>query len=178
MEAFPNVPFNMELKQNNQDIKVEVLKLIRKYNRESITIWGSVKESHCLVCKAMAPDIPTFAPISVVQNILFYFLIGFLPFYNIPYDTFQFPLVNQDYINYKHKYEGKSLYMWVYIKVLQLYNFLGLLIFFHLRKRGIYVFYYSINEPDDIDKCMGKYVDGIITDSPTVLINHISKKDI
>mmetsp|Transcript_5168 Transcript_5168/g.5929 ORF Transcript_5168/g.5929 Transcript_5168/m.5929 type:complete len:179 (+) Transcript_5168:463-999(+) len=178
MVEFPDIPFNMELKNHTQDIKVEVLKLIRKYNRAQLTIWGSVKEDHCLACKAMAPDIPTFTPIASVQKILLYLFTGFLPFYNIPYDTFQFPFVNEDYINYKYKYDGTGWYTQFYIKVLKLYNLLGLVIFFHLRRRGIYVFYYSINQTKDIDTCMAKYVDGIITDSPTVLVNHIAKKDI
>jgi len=177
MKEFPQTPFNMELKQNDQDLKVEVLKLIRKYKREKITIWGSVDEAHCLTCKGMAPDVPTFTPASVVAKILGCFFTGFLPFYDVPYDTFQFPFVNQDYIDYKGKYGGNSLYSKLYIKVLQLYNILGIIIFFHLRKRGIYVFYYSINTPEDMDTCLGKYIDGIITDSPSVLVEHINKKD-
>ena len=46
MKACPDVPFNMELKRNDDELKTEVLKLIRKYKRESITIWGSVNEEH------------------------------------------------------------------------------------------------------------------------------------
>lgn len=41
MKLLPDVPFNMELKQTDDELKREVLKLIRKYERESITIWGS-----------------------------------------------------------------------------------------------------------------------------------------
>ncbi|CAI2374041.1 unnamed protein product [Moneuplotes crassus] len=177
MKAFPNTPFNMELKVNDQELKVEVLKLIRKYKREQLTIWGSVDEQHCLTCRAMAPEIPTFTPAAVVKKIFFYFFLGFLPFYNIPYDTFQFPFPNQEYINYTKKYVGTSLYHKLYLLILQIYNALGLFIFFHLRRRGIYVFYYSLNEVQDMDTATGKYVDGIITDSPSVLVDYANKKD-
>lgn len=48
MKSFPEVPFNMELKSNEDELKVEVLKLIRKYKRESFTIWGSCNEEHAM----------------------------------------------------------------------------------------------------------------------------------
>jgi glycerophosphoryl diester phosphodiesterase len=177
MEAFPKAAFNMELKNDDQELKVEVLRLIRKYKRESLTIWGNVKEQQNLIMKAMAPDIANFAPIEVITRIMIYYLIGFLPFYNIPYDTFQFPYVNEDYVNFKNKQSGKTLRQWLYIKSLEIYHFFGLLIFWHLRRRNIYVFLYAINNEDDIDIAMGKSIDGIITDTPQLLVNHILKKE-
>lgn len=178
MEALPGVPFNMELKNDDQELKVEVLRLIRKYKRESLTIWGSVKEQHSLIMKAMAPDVPGFTPIKCAKRIGYLFLIGFLPFYKIPYDTFQFPYINEDFLNYEYKYnEGSPFDVWFNIKCYQFYYICGTLIFWHLRRRNINVFFYSINNEKDMDIALGKSIDGIISDTPQLLVNHILKKE-
>lgn len=176
MKEFPDVPFNMELKQRDDELKREVLRLIRKYKRESITIWGSIDENHCLQMKRMAPEVPTFTPVQTVARLSLFFLIGYLPFYRIPYDTFQFPYVNSDYISFKHKYSGATLGVKLNILLLKVFNFFAWLIFYHLRQRRIYVFYYTVNNVDDFTTAMGKGIDGIITDSPGLLVNHIHKK--
>ena len=177
MKACPDVPFNMELKRNDDELKTEVLKLIRKYKRESITIWGSVNEEHWMRMKRMAPDIPTFMPIATVQRILLFFFIGYLPFYRLHHDTFQFPFWNQDYIDDVMKTRGDNMNSKIYLFGLKVFNVIAKLILFHLRQRRIFVFYYSINNENDFEKAINQGVDGIITDSPQLLINYLTKKD-
>lgn len=175
MEEFPEVPFNMELKHDNQDLRVEVHKLIKKYNRESITIWGSTNEEANNLMRRMAPDVPTFTPVATIMRIFVYFFIGYLPFYSIPHDTFQFPFMNADYITETIK-GGSSVGKRLSIFGLQVYNAIALLIFYHLRSRRIYVFYYNINTEEEFEAGMKKGIDGIITDAPEVLVNHLNKK--
>lgn len=176
MKACPDVPFNMELKDSDDELKTDVLKLIRKYNRESITIWGNVKEAECMKMKRMAPDIPTFTPFVTIAKLSLLFLVGYLPFYRLHHDTFQFPYLNEDYVAYKMKYEGDSNGQRAYLFSLKVFNFFSKLIFYHLRQRRIFVFLYTINNTEQFDEAISRGIDGIITDSPTMLVNHISKK--
>ena len=176
MKELPDVPFNMELKQNDDDLKKEVLKLIRKYERESITIWGSWNEEHWMKMKKMAPDVPTFTPINTILKIGVFFLLGFLPFYRLHHDTFQFPFSNDIYVRDIHKHEGNNLHGKIKILFTKLFNFLSRLIFYHLRERRIFVFYYSLNTIEDIDSAVKWNIDGIISDCPELLVNHLSKK--
>ena len=44
-----------------------------------------------------------------------------------------------------------------------------------LIKAGIKIFAWTVNEPDDMDKFLELGIDGIITDSPDVLIKRMTK---
>lgn len=174
MKEFPDTPFNMELKRTDQELKTEVLKLLRKYKRESYTIWGNVEEDHCNYMIRMAPDIATFTPRQVVMRLMIYFLIGYLPFYYIPYDTLQLPFYNPEYIEYRYKYSGNTLNVKIQLLALRLFNCLSRIILHHIRKRRIYVFFYTINSPEFIDEAIIKGVDGIISDAPEMLVNYVT----
>jgi glycerophosphoryl diester phosphodiesterase len=176
MKEFPDTPINMELKMDDHDLKVEVLKLIRKYKREQITIWGSIKQAHMDSMIRMGPDIPTFTPLGTIAKIFIFFVIGYLPFYNIPYDTFQFPYVNADYVHDVMTGEASNFKKKIKISALRLYNKFNKLIFYHLRQRRIFVFFYNINDEAGFDEVVEKGIDGIITDTPGALIEYVSKK--
>lgn len=176
MKEFADTPFNMELKMNDQALKVEVLKLIRKYKREQITIWGSINQEHMDSMIRMAPDIPTFTPVATIAKIFIFFVIGYLPFYNIPYDTFQFPYVNADYVHDVMTGDGSNLKKKIKISALRIYNTFNKFIFYHLRQRRIFVFFYNINDEAGFDEVCEKGIDGIITDTPRALIEYVSKK--
>ena len=46
----------------------------------------------------------------------------------------------------------------------------------HLKKRGVNVIYWVLNDPKDWDYALSKGAGGIITDNPSGLIEHLNKK--
>lgn len=121
----------------------------------------------------MAPDVATFCPPAVIKKIALYFLIGYLPFYRVYHDTLQLPFYNQDYIDDIYMWRGNGFGQKVYLASVKFLDIISKLIFFHLRQRRIFVFYYSINNRKDFTTAISRGIDGIITDTPELLLSHI-----
>lgn len=61
----------MDVKQDDENTEVLVRKisdLVRKYDREDLTIWGSMRPRVHNVCAKAAPDIPRFFSASQVRS--------------------------------------------------------------------------------------------------------------
>ncbi|CAH8462649.1 Lysophospholipase D gdpd1 [Schistosoma haematobium] len=91
---FPNTPINIDIKVNDNLLINEVARLTETYNREHITVWGSMNSKVSKKCELRNKNILTFAPISYVIWIMTCYVVGLLPFIPIKYDCFEIPLVS------------------------------------------------------------------------------------
>ncbi|XP_063615141.1 lysophospholipase D GDPD1-like, partial [Penaeus indicus] len=49
-QLFPNLPINIDIKTNNNELISKVSNLVKKYNREHITVWGNMKDEVTQKC--------------------------------------------------------------------------------------------------------------------------------
>ena len=49
-EAFPNIPINIDIKVNNDELITKVSNLIKEYNREEYTVWGNFSDEITQKC--------------------------------------------------------------------------------------------------------------------------------
>jgi glycerophosphoryl diester phosphodiesterase len=88
MAEMDDMTMNIELKDNSEALKTNVLKMIRAHKRESITIWGHMNAQHHDRMKEMAPDIATWICESTGKKSILAYVTGWLPFFYINTDTF------------------------------------------------------------------------------------------
>jgi hypothetical protein len=125
----------------DRSAKEELIRLIRKYKRESTTIIGSERESDTAVLHDMDPSIPKFISADFGIKMIFAYYLGFLPFmriplliknfqkgsihwdYTIPYDVFSAPYMTRDYLHMKLiEARERPLTMYPYIAFIILSN--------------------------------------------------------
>ena len=151
-EQFPNLKYNIEIKQKIPHIEKEVISLIREMNMTDKVIIGSSKVSVSKKIKKLAPDIVSFCNSGNV--VLFYFMhilgLGFL--YRPRYEAIQttpytkvFHIVQSSMIRAAHK-KGMLFHVW------------------------------TINDEKDMEKYIKLGVDGIMTDYPGKLRSVLKKR--
>jgi hypothetical protein len=107
----------------DRSAKEELIRLIRKYKRESTTIIGSERESDTAVLHDMDPSIPKFISADFGIKMIFAYYLGFLPFMRIPYDVFSAPYMTRDYLHMKLiEARERPLTMYPYIAFIILSN--------------------------------------------------------
>jgi hypothetical protein len=50
LSQFPNVPMNIDIKDNDERLIEEVSKLLNEYKRQHLTVWGSFNNKVCQKC--------------------------------------------------------------------------------------------------------------------------------
>uniref|UniRef100_A0A2K5YLR1 Lysophospholipase D GDPD3 n=1 Tax=Mandrillus leucophaeus TaxID=9568 RepID=A0A2K5YLR1_MANLE len=83
-QRFPRTPMSVEIKGNNEELICEIADLVRRYDRNEITIWASENRSVMKKCKAANPEMPLSFTISRGFWVLLSYYLGLLPFIPIP----------------------------------------------------------------------------------------------
>ncbi|XP_026311184.1 lysophospholipase D GDPD3 [Piliocolobus tephrosceles] len=83
-QRFPRTPMSVEIKGNNEELIREIAGLVRRYDRNEITIWASENRSVMKKCKAANPEMPLSFTISRGFWVLLSYYLGLLPFIPIP----------------------------------------------------------------------------------------------
>jgi hypothetical protein len=52
-EAFPQIPINVDIKINNDELIFKVSELIKQFNREEYTVWGNFSDEITKKCYKM-----------------------------------------------------------------------------------------------------------------------------
>lgn len=175
---FPGYPVLVELKIPTEEAAKSLQQVLTKYNRtkENSSI-GAVKEPGATVCKRAFPQVDPFTPSAHIYKMFFAYFVGLLPFVPInhryaciPVHTEQLEATQRGYLSplgvFIFKYFCKYC-----IAVSKPFNA-------HLKKRGVKVLYWVLNQPKDWDYALQKGAGGIITDNPSGLIEHLNKKKI
>ncbi|XP_013889617.1 glycerophosphodiester phosphodiesterase domain-containing protein 3, partial [Austrofundulus limnaeus] len=76
---FPEVPVSVEIKENNLELIEKVSALVRRYNREGITVWASVQSSILKECRRINSSMPYSFSMARGVLLLLLFYTGLLP---------------------------------------------------------------------------------------------------
>ncbi|PIK59807.1 putative glycerophosphodiester phosphodiesterase domain-containing protein 1 [Apostichopus japonicus] len=172
-ETFPNVAINLDIKEHNAELIEEVLEIIKKYDREEITVVGNVKESVTAAVRKKAPNIPTIFSSTGILKLILCCYTGLLPFVPLKDSFLEIPVGSVF-----RKVFGDAGPWYLHL-LLRIYD--GLLIrkflFRHLQRRGIKVYLWVLNDEEEWRLAHKLEVDGVMTDYPTSLKEFVLEAD-
>ncbi|KAL7986924.1 hypothetical protein Chor_005843, partial [Crotalus horridus] len=145
-EAFPHTPVNIDIKVNNDQLIKKVSELVRSYQREHLTVWGSVSHEVVEKCHKENSHIPILFCLRRVLLLLGLFYTGLLPFFPITEDFLEIPMPS------------------IFLKLLMRKS-----LFDHLTARGIQVYIWVLNEDHEYKRAFDLGATGVMTDYPTKL---------
>lgn len=169
---FPEIPVSIEIKENNSDLIEKVSNLVKRYNREEITVWATVNSSIMKKCRRTNCSMPYSFTMSRGVWMLLLFYSGLLPFVPLGESLLQFYLpriINRTFVPEKHILRNKVL-----VALLEKVTMRKSL-FDHLAARGIQVHLFVCNEEEDIKAAFEVGATGVMTDYPTLLTNYLCR---
>lgn len=176
-EKFQTVPINIDIKTDNELLIKKVNKLIKQYNRESITVWGNFSNVITKKCYEENPNIPLLFSAKRVCLLIFLTYIGLLPFVPLKESCLELLMPKVAYRNpnlvSSHNRQKLDWFLWIMEKLLMRKE-----LFKHLEKRGIQTYLWVINEDEDFQKAFKLGVTGVMTDYPTRLKEYLQKTDL
>ncbi|KAM9462095.1 lysophospholipase D GDPD1 [Clarias gariepinus] len=171
-KKFPQVPINIEVKQNNDLLVQKVSDLVKKYDRETITVWASDDSEIMAKCRKQNPYMPySFTPRRGILLLVLYYT-GLLPFCPLGESLLQFYLpsvINRGYIPEEAIFKNRfAVYL---IEKLTMRKSL----FEHLVKRGMQVHLFVCNNEKDMAEAFAFGATGVMSDYPTILSDYLKK---
>ncbi|KAM9149328.1 lysophospholipase D GDPD3 [Pangshura tecta] len=169
-QKFPNVPVNVEIKQDDEELIQQVADLVRRYRRCHITVWASFHSKILKKCRAANPNMPYIFSVQRGLLLLLLYYTGLLPFVPLPEAFVQLPLpsiINRTYFPVPKGYMGNLLAKftnWVTMRKK---------LFKHLEDRGIQVLLWVLNEEKDFEEAFSYGVSGVMSDYPTLLRRYL-----
>ncbi|KAE8283040.1 Lysophospholipase D GDPD3 [Larimichthys crocea] len=171
---FPEMPVSIEIKENNKQLIEKVSDLVRRYDREGITVWATVNSSIMKECRTTNGSMPFSFTVNRGVLLLLLFYSGLLPFVPLGESLLQFYLpriINRTFIPEKRILRNKMV-----ISLLEKVTMRKSL-FKHLAARGIQVHLFVCNEDEDIKAAIEVGATGVMTDYPTLLSNYLRSHD-
>lgn len=169
---FPEIPVSIEIKENNSRLIEKVSDLVKRYNREDITVWASVNSSIMKKCRRVNDSMPYSFSMNRGVLLLLLFYSGLLPFVPLGESLLQFYLprvINRTFIPEKRILRN-SLLVSLLEKVTMRRS-----LFKHLAARGIQVHLFVCNEDEDIKAAFEVGATGVMTDYPSLLTSYICR---
>nr|XP_027804271.1 lysophospholipase D GDPD3 [Marmota flaviventris] len=169
-QRFPQVPMSVEIKEKDEELIYKIADLVRRFDRNEITIWASEKSSIMKKCKAANPEMPLSFTISRGFWVLLLYYLGLLPFIRIP-EKFLFcflpTIINRTYFPFSCS--GLNQLAAVVLKWIIMRKSL----IQHLQERGVQVVFWCLNEESDFEVAFSLGATGVITDYPTALRRYL-----
>ncbi|MBN3321512.1 GDPD3 Lysophospholipase, partial [Atractosteus spatula] len=166
------MPINVEIKEDNEMLIKKVSELVKRYNREDITVWASVKSHIMKKCRKENPSMPfAFTVPRVVQLLLLYYS-GLLPFVSVGESFLQgyIPsIINRTFIP-----ESPILRSRIVVSLLDKV-LMQKQLFKHLAARGIQVHLFVCNEDSDFQRAFSLGATGVMTDYPSRLRDYLTR---
>ncbi|KAM6957322.1 LOW QUALITY PROTEIN: lysophospholipase D GDPD3a [Aplochiton taeniatus] len=172
--TFPNIPINIEIKEDNCVLMKKVSDLVKQYEREGITVWATVESTIMKKCCRMNSSMPYSFSMSRGLQLLLLFYSGLLPFVPLGESFLQFYLPR---IINRHIPEEQPLKNKLLVSLIEKITMRKAL-FKHLADRGIQVHLFVCNEMQDIEAAFGVGATGVMTDYPTLLKNYLNRQRI
>ncbi|XP_072044481.1 lysophospholipase D GDPD1-like [Amphiura filiformis] len=170
-EQFPNIPINLDIKINNDELIARVIQLIREFERKDITVVGNFKEKIGKKCHKAEPDIPLcFSMQSVVKTVLLFYS-GLLPFFPLKETFLEIPIGTVLSRNFEFTSFWVRSMIWLVDALL-----VSPIMFRHLQRRGIVVYLWVLNYEDEWERAIKVGANGIMTDYPTQLKNFMEER--
>ncbi|XP_051988431.1 lysophospholipase D GDPD3a [Xyrauchen texanus] len=169
---FPHMAVNIEVKENNSALIEKISDLVKKYNREGISVWASVESSTMASCLKMNSSMPYMFTVKRGLLLLLLYYTGILPFVPLGESFLQFYLPQI----FNRAYIPDS---WILRNSLAIYLIERLTLrkgmFKHLKDRGIQIHLFVCNEEEDIEGAFAAGATGVMSDYPTMLSNYIQR---
>jgi len=150
-DRFPNMKFNIDIKQFSPSIEERVVSVIREHNREQDILLGSSDYRVAQKLLKIAPNIASFFSRRDVLIFYIYYKTRLLRMYTPRHAAIQtvdrtkyFELITPDFVNAVHN-KGLKLHVW------------------------------TINDENEMGKLLNIGIDGIMTDYPDRLNNVLKK---
>ncbi|XP_060795419.1 lysophospholipase D GDPD1 [Neoarius graeffei] len=171
-KKFPQIPVNIEVKQNNDLLIQKVSSLVKKYDRDNITVWAS-DDAHIMAkCRKQNPFMPYSFTIRRGILLLILYYTGLLPFCPLGESLLQFYLprvFNRGYIP-----EESFLKNRIVVSLIEKLTMRKSL-FEHLVKRGMQVQLFVCNKEQDMAVAFTFGATGVMSDYPTILSDYLRK---
>ncbi|CAL7947260.1 unnamed protein product [Xylocopa violacea] len=166
-EAFPDIPINIDIKVNDNQLIKKVSDLIKEYNREEYTVWGNFSNEITQKCYKMNPNVNLLFSMRRVTLLIFLLYTGLLPFIPLKETHLEIFLPS---IYLRRKGNIKTI---LPVEKIMIRTINVLLIrpclFNHLRARGIHVYFWVLNKEEEFKKAFELGATGVMTDYPTRL---------
>ncbi|XP_020508887.1 lysophospholipase D GDPD3a [Labrus bergylta] len=169
---FPEIPVSIEIKENNSQLIEKVSDLVKRYNRDELTVWASVNSNIMEQCRRTNGSMPYSFTMTRGAVLLLLFYSGLLPFVPLGESLLQFYLphvINRTFIPEKRILRNRLI-----ISLLEIVTMRKSL-FNHLAARGIQVHLFVCNKEEDIKAAFEVGATGVMTDYPTLLSSYLSR---
>lgn len=166
-EAFHDIPINIDIKIDDDELIDKVHGLIIEFNREHITAWGN--RSHDVTTKLykINPSIPLIFSMKKVLILIVLFYTGLLPF--VPLKESLLEVVMPSIVFDKEKMPLKLGRLLTCLLKAADVLLMSPVLFNHLRRRGIQTYLWVLNDDKDFTRAFKLGADGVMTDFPTKL---------
>ncbi|KER28089.1 hypothetical protein T265_05000 [Opisthorchis viverrini] len=146
-----------------------VSNLINEYQRQKRTVWGAMDRKVAAKCRRTNPEVLMYPPLAHGLGYILAYHIGLLPFLPIPYDCFEFPLMQA--IKDKRPMHWQANNTWKTRAVVHLLCFLMSFpgMYEHIKRRGIPVFMWVGNTYSEFRTAFELGATGVMTDYPSRL---------
>ena len=172
-----NIVLSLDVKTGEiEDIR-NVLRLCKENHIHDRVIIGNmfkfnVKE----LKKEFGNEINFFFPGRQVFYVFIYFMTGLLPFIPLKHDFFMITHAFHDIMNNPF-FDGRWFLKCVFGFIRCIWPFIALLNW-HLKRRGIVVFYWTVNSIKDVETSLKLGAQGVITDKPEFIKEYLESKDL
>ncbi|XP_067934254.1 lysophospholipase D GDPD1-like [Watersipora subatra] len=166
---YPNMRMNVDIKTNNKELIKAVERLIVKYRRQKLTVWGNSSHPTTQSIRAANDQIATIFSINEVLKTVLLYYAGLLPFFPLYADYFEIPLCSTILEN-RDSFSGKTRTIWhrALIKFSD-YLLTSRRLLEHLKKRGVPTYIFVLNTEQEWKRAVDFGVSGVMTDVPTKL---------
>ncbi|XP_076472922.1 lysophospholipase D GDPD1-like [Babylonia areolata] len=169
--AFPDMPINVDVKVNDDQLIAEVNSLIQAFNREHMTAWGNHSAAVVEKLYQANPNIPLIFSLRRVAVLVVLFYTGLLPFVPIKESLLEviMPSIVLDKRNFKTEY---STIQTILFKIMDVLLMRPALIH-HLNRRGIQTYMWVLNSEEEFERAFRLGATGVMTDFPTMLKDYL-----
>ncbi|EDO30362.1 predicted protein [Nematostella vectensis] len=171
LSEFPDMPINIDIKFNSDELIEKTNELILKYKREHLCVWGNFNADVTQRCYSHNPNIPLLFSLKRCATLLLLFYTGLLPFVPLKESFLEIMLPKTMLRRFEVPRTMRAIcYIvdWLMIRPT---------LFQHLAKRGIQTFLWVLNEDDEFELAFEKLkVAGVMTDYPSKLSEYLEKQ--
>lgn len=173
-ETFPNMPINIDIKINDDQLIMKVSDLIKEYNREDYTVWGNFSDEITQKCYKINPNVNLLFSMRRVTLLIFLLYTGLLPFVTLKETHLEIFLPS---IYLRHRAVPSPKFLPLTKMIVRAINVLLMrpCLFNHLKARGIHVYFWVLNKDEDFKRAFDLGATGVMTDYPTKLKVFLTK---
>lgn len=170
-EAFPDMPINIDIKVDDDELIEKVNDMIKEFKREHLIAWGNRSSKVTDKLYRINPDIPLIFSMHKVILLLVLFYTGLLPFVPIKESLLEvvMPSIMFDDNKIPLKFSRTMRCLLRTADVL----LMSPVLFNHLRRRGMQTYLWVLNDEEEYTRAFRLGADGVMTDFPTKLKKYL-----